>query len=387
MTQLVYLDNAATTFPKPEVVYTTADTFYRSAGANAGRGQNPLAQQAAQLVAKVRSKVAAWLGVASPDQVIFAPSATIALNQAILGTTLKLGDTIYVSPFEHNSILRPVEYLKQKHGAEVRLLPADPLSLEIQLDRTETQFQAKPPTLLALSQVSNVCGLLLPVIELAKLARKANPEAVIIIDGAQGAGLYPLPLSDNLIDYFIFSGHKSLYGPYGASGMVLASNRRPAPILFGGTGTESERVIMPDEAPTAYEPGSMNVWALAGLGAAVDWIMATGREAITEHTHKLVNMLKEELQIFPGVRVYVPRLGQQTSIVSFSYPAASPQALEGFLGAAGIAVRSGLHCAPWCHRFLGTLESGGTVRISPGYFNTSSDILKLISALQPILTA
>lgn len=387
MTQLVYLDNAATTFPKPEVVYTTADAFYRTAGANAGRGQNPLARQAAQLVAEVRSKVAAWLGAASPDQVVFAPSATIALNQAILGTALKPGDMIYVTPFEHNSVLRPVEYLRQTQGIEVRLLPADPLSLEMQLDRIETQFQAKPPTMLAVSQVSNVCGLLLPIIELAKLARKTNPEVVIIVDGAQGAGLYPLPLNDNLIDYFIFSGHKSLYGPYGASGMVLASNRRPAPILFGGTGTESERVSMPDEAPTAYEPGSTNVWALAGLGAAVDWIMAIGREAITEHTHELVNGLREELERFSGVRVYSPRSGQQTSIVSFSYTAVSPQAIEGFLGAAGIAVRAGLHCAPWCHQFLGTSEGGGTVRISPGYFSTFSDITQILTALRSIMIA
>lgn len=382
MSELIYLDNAATTFPKPETVYAAADSFYRTAGANAGRGRNPLAREAAHLVAEVRAKVAVWLGAPSTERVVFSPSATIALNQAILGTPLRPGEAVYVTPFEHNSVLRPVEYLRRAHSVEVRLLPVDSLSLRIPMDRVEAQFRIRPPALLVMALVSNVCGLLLPVTEIACLARTANPEVVVVVDGAQGAGLYPIPLWDGLLDYLVFSGHKSLYGPYGAAGFVLASHRRPVPVLFGGTGTESERVTMPGDAPAAYEPGSLNVWALAGLGAAVDWLKATGRHTVVRHTHELTNMLVEELCRLPGLRLRVAAPQQRASILSFTCAGASPQAIEAFLGAAGIAVRAGLHCAPWCHRLLGTLESGGTVRVSPGYFNSTSDIEAFLSALR-----
>ncbi len=382
MSNVIYLDNAATTFPKPEAVYASADAFYRAAGANAGRGQNPLARRAAHLVAEVRADVAAWLGAAGPERVIFSPSATIALNQAIFGTPLRPGDAVYVTPFEHNSVLRPVEHLRQTRGVDVCVLPADPLNLEIPLDRVEVQFRTRPPALLAVAQVSNVCGLQLPVAELAGLARAANPEVIIIVDGAQGAGLYPLPLRDGIIDYLVFSGHKSLYGPYGAAGLVLASHRRPRPVLFGGTGTESESITMPEEPPAAYEPGSLNVWALAGLGAAIDWLRATGRRSLEERVQELAAVLIEGLSRLPGVQLHLPPPDRRTSIVSFTCPGTSPAAIEALLGAANIAVRAGLHCAPWCHRLLGTLGNGGSVRVSPGYFNSVADVEALLTALR-----
>lgn len=385
MSGIIYLDNAATTFPKPEAVYVAADTFYRAAGGNAGRGQNPLARRAAQLVAEVRANVADWLGAGHPDSVIFSPSATIALNQAILGTALRPGDVVYVTPFEHNSVLRPVEHLRQTCGVDICVLPADPVTLEIPLDRVEAQFRTRPPTLLAVTHVSNVCGLRLPVMELAGLARAANPEVIIVVDGAQGAGLYPLPLRDGIIDYLVFSGHKSLYGPYGVAGLVLASNRRPRPVLFGGTGTASERTTMPDDLPAAYEPGSLNVWALAGLGAAVDWLRAIGRQPLDERLHELTAVLIEGLERLPGIRLHLPPAERRTSIVSFTCPGTSPQAIEALLGAANIAVRAGLHCAPWCHRLLGTLERGGSVRVSPGYFSTVADIEALLTTLRRVI--
>ncbi len=387
MSDAIYLDNAATTFPKPEAVYAAADAFYRDAGANPGRGQNPLAQRAARMVDDVRAGVAAWLGASGPEHVVFSPSATIALNQAILGTPVRPGDAVYVSPFEHNSVLRPVEHLRQTRGVDVEVLPVDPIRLEVQLDRVERQFQARPPTVLGVAQVSNVCGVRLPVEELARLARAANPDVVVIVDGAQGAGLYPLRLESGLIDYLVFSGHKSMHGPIGVAGFVLASDRRPAPILFGGTGTESENVGMPTLGPTAYEPGSLNVWALAGLGAAVGWLRETGRERVARSTQRLAEQLSEGLRSLPGVRLHAPGNSVGTGIIAFSCDGVPPQAVEAGLGAAGIAVRAGLHCAPWCHRMLGTLECGGTVRVSPGYFNNSAHIDALTAALRAILTS
>lgn len=371
---IIYLDNAATTFPKPEAVYIAADTYYRTAGANAGRGQNPLAQHAARLVTTVRSKVARWIGAPRVDGVIFAPSATIALNQAILGSPLHSGDAVYVTPFDHNSVLRPVEFLRHTRGIDVEVIPIDALTLEVQLDRLAARFRTRPPALLAFPQVSNVCGLVLPVEDIARLARSANPEVIIIVDGAQGAGLYPLDLRHDMIDYLVVSGHKSLYGPYGAACLVLCSARRPAPILFGGTGTDSESLNMPSEIPSAYEAGSLNIWALAGLGAAIDWLEEVGRERVIRQTDDLTDLLVNGLRQTPGIHVYTPVPAQRAAIVSFTCVSISPQAFEAVLGASSIAVRAGLHCAPWAHRLLGTLAIGGAIRVSPGFFNTQADI-------------
>ncbi|MDQ7029054.1 MAG: aminotransferase class V-fold PLP-dependent enzyme [Ardenticatenia bacterium] len=230
--------------------------------------------------------------------------------------------------------------------------------------------------------------------EIVRLARAANPDVVVVVDGAQVAGLYPLPLRDGLIDAYVFSGHKSLYGPYGVAGFVLASEWRPKPILFGGTGTVSESVVMPEALPSAYEPGSHNVWAIAGLKAALEWLQETGREAIVAHTSALAGQLRDELERLPGVQVHAPPDGRGAApprprwcgIVSFTVEGIRPQAIEAALGARGIAVRAGLHCAPWAHRWLGTLEKGGTVRVSVGWFNQAAEVETLLGYLGDIGT-
>ena len=380
--RLIYLDNAATTYPKPECVYQAADEFYRRYGGNAGRGANPLARKSAELIAETRTMLADWLGVPAPDRVIFAPSATIALNLAILGAVLHSDDVVYVTPFEHNSVLRPVEHLRQVVGVEVHEMPFDRHTMACQLDRLAAQFRADPPALICVTQASNVCGAMPPVIEIARLAREVNPDAVMVVDGAQVAGLHPLPLSDGLIDAYVFSGHKSLYGPYGVAGLVLASNWRPQPILFGGTGTLSESVQMPADLPSAYEAGSHNVWAIAGLKAALEWLYETGREAILTHTLEFAEQLRNELEKLPDVQVYVPAKGEPwCGIVSFTHACMSPQAIEAALGVKGIIVRAGLHCAPWAHQWMGTLGGGGAVRASPGFYSFIENVWDFVHAV------
>jgi len=383
--RLIYLDNAATTYPKPECVYQAADEFYRRYGGNAGRGANPLARKSEELIVDTRVMLANWLGAPSPERVIFTPSATIALNLAILGIKPRPGDTVYVTPFEHNSVLRPLEHLRQTVGVMVREMPFDRRTMACQLDRLTAQFRANPPALVCATQASNVCGIMPPVIEIARFARESNPNVVVVVDGAQVAGLYPLPLDNGLIDTYVFSGHKSLYGPYGAAGLVLTSEWRPATILFGGTGTLSESVQMPTELPSAYEPGSHNVWAIAGLKAVLEWLRETGREAIVAHTLELAKQLRDELERLPGVQVYAPP-GRESwcGIVSFNVEGVRPQAIEAALGARGIAVRGGLHCAPWVHRWMGTMERGGTIRASLGYLNSADDIETAIGFLWSI---
>lgn len=383
---LIYLDNAATTFPKPEAVYRAADAFYRAYGGNAGRGANPLADKCALLLEETRALLAHWLGAPTPERVILTPSATIALNVAILGADLRPGDAVYVTPFEHNSVLRPVEHLRRTRGVRVEEIPFDRRTWACDLSRLTAAFQTDPPALVCVTQASNVCGLMLPVVDIARRAKAANPRAVVVVDGAQTAGLYPLPLGDSLIDALVFSGHKSLYGPYGVAGLVLASDWRPAPILFGGTGTFSESVVMPDELPSAYEPGSPNIWAVAGLKAALEWLREIGREAIIAHTLELAQALREHLSALPDVTVYAPPPDVPwCGILAFTVEGIAPQALEAALGARGIAVRAGLHCAPWAHRWLGTLTEGGAVRVSGGWNNAREEIHFLETAITDLI--
>ena len=383
---IVYLDNAATTFPKPECVYTAADEFYRRYGGNAGRGGNPLARACARLLAETRERLVAWLDAPSPEQAVFTSSATQALNLAVLGANLRSGDSVYVTPFEHNSVLRPVEHLRQILGIQVRQIPSARRTYACELDKIAAAFQAEPPAMVCVTQASNVCGLMPPIIEIAQLARNFNPRAVIIVDGAQTAGLYPLPLREGLIDAFIFSGHKSLYGPYGVAGLVLASKWRPRPLLFGGTGTVSESVQMPEQLPSAYEAGSHNIWAIAGLHAALGWLQETGRENIVSHTLRLGWQLRDQLACLPKLEIFVPpKELSWCGILSFTMPTITPQTIEATLGAKNIAVRAGLHCAPWAHKWLKTAGDGGTIRTSTSNFSNTYAIKVFLETLLEIM--
>lgn len=385
---VLYLDNAATTFPKYEGVYDEANAFYSRYGGNAGRGGNPLARVSTRLLTETREMLAAWLGAPAVESVIFAASATHALNQAIFGASIHPGDVIYVTPFEHNSVLRPVEYLRQAKGVRVRQIPFARRTYQCQMEKLAATFQSEPPAMVCVTQSSNVCGAMPPLQEIAQLAKQANSQAIIIVDGAQTAGLYPLDLKTGLVDAFIFSGHKSFYGPYGVAGLVLASKWRPAPLLFGGTGTYSESIEMPRDLPSAYEAGSHNIWAIAGLNAALHWLEQIGHESIVEHSLYLAKQLRVGLFALPGVEIYAPLDDASWgSIISFTVEELSPQSIEAALGAKGIAVRAGLHCAPWAHQWLGTISTGGTVRVSPGYFNSTAEIELFLSAIKEIITS
>ncbi len=371
---IIYLDNAATTFPKPEVVYQAMDYFYRNYGGNAGRGANPLARRAASLVSETRERLKSWLN--APD-VIILPSATIALNTVIMGAGLRTGDVVYVTPFEHNSVLRPLEYLRRNIGIEVRVLPHDRETFECKLDDVKAIFKVDPPAMLCVTQVSNVFGAVSPVDELTSLAKRASPTAITLVDGAQAAGLKLLDMSR--IDTLVWSGHKSLYGPYGVAGIAFGTNWRPQPLLYGGTGTQSESIEMPTGGPSRYEAGSHNISAIAGLHAALGWLAETGREAIKVHMDTLTNHLCEELCKLPMLHIYAPR--NHSGIVSFTVNGVSPQAIETALGAKNIAVRAGLHCAPWAHEWGTTIRNSGTVRVSLGHFSHQDNVSCLIYAL------
>jgi len=381
---ITYLDNAATTFPKPECVYQAADKFYRHYGGNAGRGANPLARKGSELITETRALLAAWLGASSPEQVVFTPSATIALNLTIFGARLRPNDAVYVTPFEHNSVLRPLEHLRQTINISIHEIPFHFKTMICDLEKLKAMFRVTPPAMICATQASNVCGVMPPLTEILSLSREFQDcHCINIVDGAQTAGLYPLNLMDGLIDALIFSGHKSLYGPYGIAGLVLPnlSQWRPAPFLFGGTGTVSDSLDMPDILPSAYEVGSQNIYAIAGLQAALRWLQTTGRETIVAHTRAITSQLREVLDDIPKVVLYVPDDNMWAGILSFTVAGTRPQTIEMALGGKGISVRAGLHCAPWAHRWLGTMDQGGTVRVSLGFFNSSNEIEMLFDIL------
>lgn len=378
---IIYLDNAATTFPKPEAVYQAMDSFYRQFGGNAGRGANPLARKAAMLVDETRSMLRTWLNA---SEVVFSPSATIALNTAILGSRLSTGDVVYVTPFEHNSVLRPLEHLRKTIGVEIRVLPFDKNTLECKLDEAKKLFRLEPPVLLCMSQVSNVIGLVIPVDDLTQIAKQVAPKCITLIDGSQAAGLRPLEMSR--IDALVWSGHKSLYGPYGVAGIAFGTNWQPDPLIRGGTGTVSESIDMPSEGVSRLEAGSQNISAIAGLNAALKWLNETQREVINSHTHSLTQQLCDMLLTKSGINLFLPQdRNLIAGIVSFAVDGIKPQMIETALGAENIAVRAGLHCSPWTHEFVKTRQYGGTVRVSVSYFNSDHDVRRLQSIVERVI--
>lgn len=375
---IIYLDNAATTFPKPEVVYQAMDHFYRNFGGNAGRGSNPLARKASALIDETRSLLKLWLDAL---EVVFQPSATMALNTVIQGAGLRAGDIVYVSPFEHNSVLRPLEYLRKNTGIEIHVLPYDSQTFECKLDRIHSLFQLDPPAMVCITQISNVFGVLSPVDDLTLLAKSSTPSAITLVDGAQAAGLRPIDMSQ--VDALVFSGHKSLFGPYGIAGIAFGGTWRPSPLIYGGTGTQSESIDMPQNGLSRYEAGSQNISAMAGLNAALHWLQQIGRNTVNAHIDRLMEELLQELAKLTSVHVFIPK--HHSSIVSFNIERVSPQAVETALGAQQIIVRAGLHCAPWSHEFTRTTQIGGTVRISGGFWNTSEDIHCLLKNISMLL--
>ena len=324
----------------------------------------------------------AWLNA---PEVTFAPSATIALNTVIMGAHLRAGDIVYVTPFEHNSVLRPLEHLRKTVGIEIRVLPFDKNTLECKLDEVGKLFRLEPPTMLCMTQVSNVLGLAIPVDDLTQIARNVEPDCVILVDGAQAAGLRPLEMGR--IDALVWSGHKSLYGPFGIAGIAFGTRWRPEPLLRGGTGTVSESIDMPEEGISRYEAGSHNISAVAGLNAALTWLSNTKALAIDMHIAKLTQALCETLVDIPGICMYLPAdLESTTGIVSFSIDGIKPQVVETKLGAQNIAVRSGLHCAPWTHKFINSAPNGGTVRVSVAFTNTQQDVIQLQKCMRDLTT-
>lgn len=379
-----YFDNAATTFPKPNCVYHFMNNFYKNFAGNAGRGENQFSQSSSKLIFETRKKIQKLLHCET-KQVIFTPSATISLNMILQGLILSNPTkikNIYISPFEHNAVTRVLHHFEMQEKIKVFQLSMNKQSLQYDFERIKYQFDEVKPDLMIVSHASNVIGLISPVKELCHLAK--NYEATTIIDMAQTCGLVDLDCSSNEIDFVVFAGHKTLYGPTGIGGFVKNPNVNLEPILFGGTGFDSVNPNMPTSIPERYEMGTQNIVGIAGFYAALCWIEEIG---LKELWQKECENRKRLIKIFENYD-FVKIIGnvaecEYVGIVSVLLDGIPSDSAESIFNECGIAIRSGLQCSPLAHKFLGT-SPAGTVRFSTGYFTSEDDFEQLENCLEYI---
>lgn len=378
--KFAYFDNAATTYPKPETVYKFMDQFYREYGVNVGRGQYKSASVASKLVEDTRALLCELLN-AGCKNVVFTPSATIALNIIIQGMSLHEGANIYITPFEHNAVTRILEALKVKKNIKVHVLDWDSVSGNYNVDKIQDQFHLAPPDVVVISHASNVCGLVCPVEKIFMAAKKFD--AITILDMSQTAGLVEIELASSIYDYAVFAGHKTLYAPLGVAGFITSLGSKLSPIIYGGTGIESANQNMADTIPEKFEAGSLNIQAIAGLNASLKWIkkirIKNIRSKEEENKDRLINLLKEYVEFNIVGNFNIDSIG----VVSATHKHLSPDNIGQILNEKDVAVRTGLHCAPIAHKTLGTFPAG-TVRFSVSYFTSDEDFKVLKDALDYI---
>lgn len=377
---MAYFDNAATTFPKPEAVYTFMSDFYRSNGASAGRGNYGASLSAGALIAETRQLLQELLHCQA-KQVVFTPTATIALNIVLQGL-VKMGvKEVYISPFEHNAVTRTLHAFEVSGQINVHKLVVSE-SMVYDLERIRYQFEEKRPDLIVVSHASNVFGLISPVEEMFRLGKQFD--AYTVVDMAQTAGLVDCNVGSNVIDFAVFAGHKTLYGPTGISGFMMKPEIKLPAVIFGGTGYESANQDMPLSLPERYEMGTMNLIGVAGLHAALKWINDISISSLREKEAQNKQRLLEILDDYWFIKVVgnFPK-NEYVGIVSCLIDGISSDSAGKIFDEVGIAVRTGLQCAPLAHEFAGTYPAG-TIRFSVSYFTTEQDFQELISALDHI---
>jgi cysteine desulfurase / selenocysteine lyase len=375
----LYLDNAASSHPKPEGVYRVVDEVLRNLGANPGRAGHGLALKAARHIAQTRKVLAELFDIPDPERVVFTANATEALNKGLKGL-LRPGDQVITSSMEHNSVIRPLRQM-ERQGVEVVVIPADENG-EI-LTRDFKKAIRRNSRLIVMTHASNVTGGLLPIDEVAHLA---NEEGLFfMVDAAQTAGVVPISVNKTGINLLAVPGHKGLMGPQGTGFLYAGAEVNLRTIMEGGTGSQSELEIQPEIWPDCMESGTLNTPGIAGLGAGVSFILERGLEEIQKREKALGQQIREGLKKIPSVRVYGPKDSEfRTAVVSFNIEGINPQTVASILDMAyDIAVRPGLHCAALAHRTLGTF-SEGTVRVSPGFITREEDVDCFLRAVAEI---
>ena len=380
MEKVAYFDNAATTFPKPESVYDFTDRFYRECGVNVGRGQHKLASRASALVQETR-ELLLELFHCPAKKVVFTHTATEAINLVLRGLPINDNYTVYISPFEHNAVTRVLYHLQTIYDFKVETLSFDKDTMTYDMARIRNQFAEKKPNWVIISHASNICGVVSPIKELFRLSKEFG--AINIVDMCQTAGLVDTDLSGDDIDFAVFAGHKTLYSPLGVAGVVSSFAIKPQPLLFGGTGFESANQALPESVPERYEVASPDIAAIAGLNASLKWIKETGIQNIYEKEQANHKKLLEILSRYENIKVIDTANAVSIGVVSCLFEGYGSDSIGQILSEQNVAVRTGLHCAPTAHKFIGTFPAG-TVRFSVSYFNTDDDFNVLEAALDYI---
>ncbi|MDD2582687.1 MAG: aminotransferase class V-fold PLP-dependent enzyme [Desulfuromonadaceae bacterium] len=365
----VYLDNAATSFPKPEQVYEAVLRTMRDVGASPGRGGYHRSLEAGRILFQAREAAADFFSISDSSRIIFTQNATEALNLALQGT-LVAGDHVVTTSMEHNSLLRPLYALRNK-GVELSIVPvASDGVVDVEDIRRVVRVNTR---MIAVSHVSNVCGAIQPIRQLAELCREIG--VLFLVDAAQSAGYLPIDVEHGAIDLLAVPGHKGLLGPAGTGLLYAASHVPLRPVIQGGTGSHSTAEEQPQVMPEGFEAGTHNLPGIAGLHAGIEFIRARGLSAVYQHEFNLLNQAEQALRDISGVTVYGPsNNSERCAVLSFTASGVDSALLAAELDHGfDIAVRAGLHCAPLAHRMLGTLP-GGTVRLSPGWSTTSEEI-------------
>lgn len=375
---IIYLDHAATSWPKPPAVLEAVQHALLHESANPGRGSHRMAVQASRTLLKARQQLARLLDVRNPVDIAFTANTTVALNMAIFGY-VRPGDHVIATMTEHNSVWRPLEALKRSLDIQVTYIPVDACG-QLDLHEVDQAFTAQT-RLLICNHSSNLLGSILPAAELAQLAHRHG--ARILLDIAQSAGHIPVKLQEWEIDMAAFPGHKGLLGPQGTGGLYIAPELDLSPWLYGGTGSQSEEADQPSVRPDRYEPGTPNTPGIAGLAAGVQYVLDQGIESIAAHEQQLMARLWDGLSDIKGLRVLGPAADEpRTGIVSFVMEQQDPAQIAFQLDRQyGIAVRAGMHCTPLAHRMAGTLATGA-VRASVGYGTTEQHVDQLLEAVQ-----
>ncbi len=374
---MVYFNNAATTYPKPAVVYEAMDEYYRHNAGSLGRGGNEMVSGSA-LVADTRNLLKELLH-ASQHEVIFTPTATLALNMIIQGMMKTNVKNVYITPFEHNAVTRVLHAYADKINVQLLAVNKD---CSFDLERIGYQFTDCKPDLVIMSHASNVIGLIMPVSEIFALAKKYD--AVTVVDMSQTAGLVELDITQAQCDFAVFAGHKTLYGPTGVSGFLMNTDIELPVVLYGGTGIDSANQDMPHDMPARYEMGTPNMVAVAGLHAALSELKEmtiAGRHGLEQENREcLLNILKEyEFIKLVGINDNQNYVG----VVSFVIDGISSDSAAQIFDRMDVDLRTGLQCAPLAHKFLGTYPAG-TIRVSVGIYNDSEDFKKMKAALDYI---
>jgi len=374
----MYFDNAATSFPKPECVYETLDSYLRTAGANPGRSGHHLAVAADRSIGEARQRLARLLNAPDARRVVWTANCTAALNLALKGF-LRPGDHVVTTQLEHNSVIRPLRSL-EKRGVQVTRVPCPGGRFDAALFLAAISDHTR---LAVMTHASNVTGAVLPVAEIAAECRKHG--VTVLVDAAQTAGVLDLDVRAMGIDLLAMPGHKGLYGPPGTGALYVAEGIELEPLLEGGTGTESESDEPPEKPPERFEAGTVNSVGIAGLGAALSWLAATGVAEIARREAGLVERLWHGLSEVAGVQLQGPLPGEpRVGVLSFTLAGWEPTDVGVVLDETfDIQCRPGLHCAPGAHRALGTFP-GGSVRLSPGYFNTLDEVDAVIAAVRAL---